>query len=466
MVQVGKPRSRLGDRGTGQHANPQLGTLPHTCTRKSKRRLPWIFQRKYQRLGQLVILVCVLIEYAVFHSKTFSKWNQLPENHFARTIGCYFASEGHILHIQRFPTYRHDIDRTQRRNVPNGWPHAQHKLQNSKLYRRRMPDPLEDKNCQVQHHWQLQTFPSCNLLHECDLVPKGTATVAVSDANNHFVKVVAHGYWRDVWSIPDYHSQLALKTIRVEHDIDARNFDRNRRDAMASQRLTSSPYIVDIYGYCGNSGIYEYSTGGTVEELIWPDHGECTLSSLDKLKVASQIAHGIAELHNSDKNEIPSISHTDITPSQFIWINGMYKLNDFNRCRFIPWHRDKDEACFFEVGNNPGKYRSPEEYAYVPLSEKIDVFSMGTTFYSLLTEIEPYQHMGEAQAQKKFLSGNRPFIPQTILDSVDPNIVALRESISMSWTHNSSERSSAKDVANYLDFKLNYNLSLNIPTIV
>lgn len=45
----------------------------------------------------------------------------------------------------------------------------------------------------------------------------------------------------------------------------------------------------------------------------------------------------------------------DITPSQFIYINGRWKMNDFNRCRFMRVYKDDKKPCGFHVGANPGK---------------------------------------------------------------------------------------------------------------
>ena len=49
----------------------------------------------------------------------------------------------------------------------------------------------------------------------------------------------------------------------------------------------------------------------------------------------------------------PSIA--DITPSQFIYIDGRYKVNDFNRCRFMRVDESDNSPCGFFVGANPGK---------------------------------------------------------------------------------------------------------------
>jgi hypothetical protein len=98
---------------------------------------------------------------------------------------------------------------------------------------------------------------------------------------------------------------------------------------------------------------------------------------------ATQASIGLAALHNVDKEGRASIAHTDISPSQFIQIDGIYKLNDFNRARFLRWNDEKDKACPYSVGKNPGKNRSPEEYAYKPQSEKVSTWRRSIFFYRL-----------------------------------------------------------------------------------
>jgi hypothetical protein len=86
---------------------------------------------------------------------------------------------------------------------------------------------------------------------------------------------------------------------------------------------------------------------------------------------ATQAAIALATLHNIDQEGYPTIAHTDIAPAQFIKVQDTYKLNDFNRARFIAYHNNK--MCPYEIGVNPGKNRSPEEYNHEPLTEKVRV---------------------------------------------------------------------------------------------
>jgi hypothetical protein len=36
------------------------------------------------------------------------------------------------------------------------------------------------------------------------------------------------------------------------------------------ERLTRNPFVVDIYAYCGNSGVFEFADGGDIADALWP----------------------------------------------------------------------------------------------------------------------------------------------------------------------------------------------------
>lgn len=155
---------------------------------------------------------------------------------------------------------------------------------NSRDYKHGRRDKFESGDCKAQYEWQLKSYPACNSVHEQELGLVKTGRV----------KLLGGGYWRDVWRVKDYdEKQHVLKTIRYEHDFEDRNYDRHRRDALAMERLTKSKNIVDIYSFCGNSGIFEYAPGGDLEDMIW--YADEKWNSTEKLIVSYQVAAGIGE---------------------------------------------------------------------------------------------------------------------------------------------------------------------------
>ena len=122
------------------------------------------------------------------------------------------------------------------------------------------------------------------------------------------------------------------------------------------------------------------------------------LHVFDRIQRGHTLREPLADLHDADgtkdaNGDTISVSmvHADITTDQFIIIDGKWKLNDFNRCRFMRRQRktgpetgDGDgKPCGFQVGNNPGKGRSPEEYNYQEETEKVDIYSLGNVFYTM-----------------------------------------------------------------------------------
>jgi serine/threonine protein kinase len=168
------------------------------------------------------------------------------------------------------------------------------------------------------------------------------------------------------------------------------------------------------------------------------------------------VALGLAAVHNIDREGRASIAHTDITPGQYVLDtdNHVYKLNDFNRARFIGWSRTKDKPCAYKVGRNPGTNRSPEEYKYEWQSEKVDVYSMGNIFYMLLVGKWAFEEEEERSAQKLIKAGGRPQVPSEILSSRDPIIQVLLEAMHLCHIHDPKERASARKVATLLKEKL------------
>jgi len=313
----------------------------------------------------------------------------------------------------------------------------------SRDWRHRQSDTFVEGDCVQSRDWQLTTLPSCNTIHE----------VPMADFENPSqVALLSNGWWRDVWRFKEYDgTRMVLKTMRYMHEWEERNYDRHRRDALAAERLTSSEMTVNIFSYCGNSGLFEYSDGGDITRWIYHRNKDQPYSTREALDVAAQVAQGIAAAHSVDSKEYATIAHTDITSNQFIKIDGVFKLNDFNRCRFIRWNKEKNEPCPYTVGNNPGKLRAPEEYAYAPQTEKVDVYSMGNIFYELLMKQWPFENLAEEEAQAKIQRGERGHVSSSIVASTDPATRALYEAMMRSWTQLAKDRPKAAEIARFLE---------------
>ena len=190
--------------------------------------------------------------------------------------------------------------------------------------------------------WQTTHYVTCPTLHEYDL-PQ-----LLGDTYNH----IGQGLWRSVWSISSFDKQeyAVMKIMRPEHDVNMRNFDRHKRDAIVMEMLTGNDNVVNAYGFCGNSVLTEF-VGGDLSKLIEPKTQKTTLRSwkgvtdeenedteramiynattIYKIDLSIDIAKGVAALHDLDG----PVLHADIGPKQFLLDSksNKVKINDFNR---------------------------------------------------------------------------------------------------------------------------------------
>mmetsp|Transcript_18724 Transcript_18724/g.24115 ORF Transcript_18724/g.24115 Transcript_18724/m.24115 type:complete len:144 (+) Transcript_18724:984-1415(+) len=77
------------------------------------------------------------------------------------------------------------------------------------------------------------------------------------------LEYLSSGLWRSVWAVnPGIAQELAVfKFMKQKRDVDHRNMERHRRDALVMERFTSSPNVVDIFAHCGkiiSLGIHSY----------------------------------------------------------------------------------------------------------------------------------------------------------------------------------------------------------------
>ena len=214
-----------------------------------------------------------------------------------------------------------------------------------------------------------------------------------------------------------------------------------------------------------------------------PSHPHCSCTCLH-YTAATQAAIALATVHNIDGEGYPTIAHTDIAPAQFIKVNNTYKLNDFNRARFIAYRYDHQndtaDMCPYQIGSNPGKNRSPEEYNYEPQTEKVraaiiapnninimwncsmnayhciyllvqvDVYALGNIFYMLLQGDWPFYDVPQEMATELVKNGTRPSVYSDLWFSTDPVDIALKEAMIMCHEQNATERASARTVEQYL----------------
>mmetsp|Transcript_30064 Transcript_30064/g.60201 ORF Transcript_30064/g.60201 Transcript_30064/m.60201 type:complete len:685 (-) Transcript_30064:433-2487(-) len=219
-------------------------------------------------------------------------------------------------------------------------------------------EPYEDGECKPMKEWQTTFHPTCNGVHEIDFIQQSQPDLA-----GDFHLFGTKGYWRNAWKI-DFSCEkmnathvhncddtIVMKTLKFHHNFEDAHFEHNRIDAVAMERLTSSPHVINVFGFCAHSVMTEYANGQRVGTLA----DKSKRKPLARLKIARDIASGLADVHEIDGSGEATFVHFDINPANVVSIDGMLKLNDFNIGVLLKRNETSGKACGF-----PAKYPNPQ----------------------------------------------------------------------------------------------------------
>lgn len=312
----------------------------------------------------------------------------------------------------------------------------------------------------VRPEWQELSFPNCNEMHEIDLL----STLIRSETGETTTDGIGYldsGLWRSVWAVdprPVMRLPVVLKMMKRKHDVDERNFDRHRRDALVMERLTHSPNVVDIYGYCGNSVLTEFIPV-PLDTLIRPEEsveaaetGGLTRDTAEgRIRLALDVARGMKALHEIEGGPI---IHADIQPRQFLVSpDGVLKVNDFNRCRFMAQDA-RGDPCKLMIPSAPGKARSPEEYESKELDEKLDIYSIANVYFEILTGTSPWRMKTVDETQRLVMKGAKPLIRLEFQQPGTPDEL-LAELTIKAYSLEPNDRPSAAQIVEAIESYLN-----------
>jgi serine/threonine protein kinase len=219
------------------------------------------------------------------------------------------------------------------------------------------------------------------------------------------------------------------------------------------ERLTSSPHVINVFGFCGHSVMTEFADGSRVGELA--DKSKKT--PLARLKIARDIANGLADVHGIDGDGNTTFVHLDINPANVVSIGGTLKLNDFNIGILLRWNTTSNTQCGFPAQYPNPQWRSPEEARNEQnLTEKVDVFSMAHIFFRLICGHEPWNKLEEGgkptkeEIHEKVRKGILPRIPKDILNSTDKEVSAIRDAMIACYAFDPKERPTARQISSIL----------------
>ena len=183
---------------------------------------------------------------------------------------------------------------------------------------------------------------------------------------------------------PELGRSVAIKLIRPELAEDATLIARFQNEARQLASLKSQ-HVVQIHslGFDGDHSflIMEYVSGGTLEAYAALQEGG-RLGVRDAIQYLYQACSGMVEA------EKKGIVHRDLKPANLLLgEEGALKIADFGIAKAM--HEGLDLTQTLEITGTP-LFMSPEQCdPGANLDSRSDIYSLGATFYSLMTGLRP-----------------------------------------------------------------------------
>ena len=176
---------------------------------------------------------------------------------------------------------------------------------------------------------------------------------------------------------------------RMDRDFFDEYYDLHRVDAVAMERLTSSPYVLNVYSFCGQSAVNEFADFidgfqdfKTFARRIGGNR-ELKITKL-KIQIATMLALGIMHIHEVDGPDNATMAHYDVNPMNVaVTAGGVPKFNDFNVAHFFKWNARLNKRCGFYGRLHEPWWRSPEEMLQGNRTKMIEYERTGGNFHLL-----------------------------------------------------------------------------------
>jgi serine/threonine protein kinase len=180
---------------------------------------------------------------------------------------------------------------------------------------------------------------------------------------------------------------VAIKVMKVEwgdnEELRARFTEEAKKTALLeSTHVVRVEHAGRIEDFELPYFVMEYVSGGTLTQFA-EEKAEGRLEAEEALDFLVQVAQGLAQA------ERHGILHRDIKPDNLLLDREsseiVVKIADFGIAKSIEDHLRLTVHGHF-VGTE--FYASPEQYRGLPMDHRSDLYSLGTTFYALLTDIK------------------------------------------------------------------------------
>lgn len=211
--------------------------------------------------------------------------------------------------------------------------------------------------------------------------------------------------------------KVALKLLTGTLALDPAARERFLREARAAGRL-NHPNVVTIFEVSQhNSDCYlvmELVSAGSAQDVL-QELGQCPWQQANRM--IADVCRGLAAAHAA------GLLHRDIKPANILLNpDGSAKLADFGLAKLTE-HGVTTLTAAGAVLGTPA-FMSPEQCRSQAVDERSDLYSLGATYYALLTGQPPYHGDGPMEVMFAHCSSPIPD-PRTLVPQVPESCVAI-----------------------------------------
>src|SRR5262245_48846082 len=237
---------------------------------------------------------------------------------------------------------------------------------------------------------------------------------------------------------------------------------RFRREAFVQSQL-DHPNIVRVYEFFAAEENYylvmEYVSGMSLRDLLGRQGPPTPAQAVYLLKqalAALDYAHDFRSQEDADYRHT-GVIHRDIKPANMLLdARGRLKITDFGIVKVMG---EQTEFAMTQSGFQPGtvEYMSPEQLLGQEIDVRSDLYSLGVTFYEMLTGRLPFRRSATG-SDWEIRKGHIELEPPPILEirpEIRPQLAAI---VMRAMRKNSNDRyqSAADFLEAVLDFEGNY----------
>lgn len=221
-------------------------------------------------------------------------------------------------------------------------------------------------------------------------------------------------------SHPKFGQKVVLKILPSENLADKQAKSRFEREIQMSVELNHENIVLVYQASADDSNYYilmEYIDGMDVEKTI-ETNGVYHYN--DAIPVILQILNALEFAHAKQ------IIHRDVKPSNILVNkNGIAKLCDFGLAKDLKV--ESDLTCAGMVIGTPN-FMSPEQwFGAKDLTSQSDIFSLGATFFYMITGHKPFEGSDATAVMSNSLFGTPPS-PKQYLKDIPENLCKIFDS--------------------------------------